>query len=56
MQHFFKETKFQNVEEVENGCRNFFASKTSEWYRNQIRKLAERWQKVFENDGLYFEG
>ena len=32
-----------------------FDSKPTEWYFNQIRMLADRWQKIVENDGLYFE-
>jgi hypothetical protein len=34
---------------------NIFASKNKDWYHNQIRKLLDRWRKVIESDGLYFE-
>jgi hypothetical protein len=31
-------------------CRNFFASKNNDWYRDQIRKLLDQWG--IESDGL----
>jgi hypothetical protein len=55
MQHFLKGRRFESFEEVEEACQEFFDSKPSEWYFDQIRKLADRWQKVIDNDGLYFE-
>ena len=50
MQHFLK-----GCDEAEKACEGFFDSKPAEWYFDQIRKLANQWQKVLENDGLYFE-
>ena len=44
-----------NAVEVEGACQEFFDSKEPEWYFERIRKLADRWQKVVDNDGLYFE-
>jgi hypothetical protein len=35
---------------VEIECRNFFASKNNDWYRDQIRKLLDQWG--IESDGL----
>ena len=55
MKHFLCGKRFENIEEVEAACREFFASKPKEWYFRQIRLLAERWQMVVDNDGLYFE-
>jgi histone-lysine N-methyltransferase SETMAR len=55
MQHFLKGRKFESFDEVEEACQEFFDSKPKEWYFEQIRKLADRWQKVVDNDGLYFE-
>lgn len=52
---FFQDRRFETVQEVEQGCREFFSSKTKDWYFHQIRQLAERWLKVIENKGLYFE-
>lgn len=56
MEHFLRGRRFENVDQVEEACREFFASKPPEWYRRQIRMLADRWQQIIENDGLYFEG
>ena len=55
MAHFLKGRRFENFDDVKYGCEEFFASKTAKWYQHQIQLLAERWVKVVENDGLYFE-
>ena len=54
MQHFLRGKQFETIKEVEIMCREFFDSKPKEWYRRQIKLLAERWEKVLENNGLYF--
>jgi Mn-dependent DtxR family transcriptional regulator len=48
-------TGAQTAKRVEKACQEFFDSKPVEWYFDHIRKLADRWQKVIDNDGLYFE-
>lgn len=55
MAHFLRGRHFENLEEVENECRKFFASKPAEWYRCGIQHLAERWQQTIDHDGIYFE-
>ncbi|CAF1683781.1 unnamed protein product [Rotaria magnacalcarata] len=55
MVHFFRGRRFETFDQVEAVCRELFESKEPHWYRDQIRQLAERWRKVIENDGLYFE-
>ncbi len=55
MEHFLRGRRFETFDQVEAACREFFESKEPHWYRDQIRQLAERWRKVIENDGLYFE-
>jgi histone-lysine N-methyltransferase SETMAR len=55
MEHFVRGRRFETFDQVEAACREFFESKELHWYRDQIRQLAERWRKVIENDGLYFE-
>lgn len=55
LSHFLQRRRFKSEEEVKNGTTEFFASKTPQWYRRGIEHLAERWLKVIENDGLYFE-
>ena len=46
---------FNNTGELEDGIREFFASKDREWYRRRIEQLADRWLNVVNADGLYFE-
>lgn len=55
MAHFLRGRTFDSLEEVENGCREFFASKPAEWYRRGIEQLAQRWTKAVECNGIYFE-
>ena len=55
MAHFFRGRRFETFDQVEAPCREFCESKERQWYRDQIRQLAERWHKVIENDGLNFE-
>ena len=55
MVHFFRGRRFETFDQVEAACREFFEAKELPWYRDQIRQLAERWCKVIEKDGLYFE-
>jgi len=47
--------QFENFDQVENACKEFFAFKTKDWYRGQISRLVHRWLAVVENDGLYFD-
>ena len=55
MRHFLRGRRFVSFDQVEIVCQEFFDSKPVEWYFNQIRMLADRWQKIVENDDLYFE-
>jgi histone-lysine N-methyltransferase SETMAR len=54
MATFLRGRRFETFDEVEAACREFFVSKSKDWYRQQIGLLAERWVTVIENDGLYF--
>ncbi len=42
MSTFLRGRRFDSVDDVEKACREYFASKYREWYRDEIRKLAER--------------
>ena len=55
MAHFLKGRRFNNEEEVKNGCQEFFASKDEKWYKKGIELLAEKWLKTINHNGLYFE-
>ena len=54
MQHFLRGHRFGSFE-FRQACSEFFASKHNDWYSQQIHMLAERWMKVVQNEGLYFE-
>jgi histone-lysine N-methyltransferase SETMAR len=54
MAHFLKGRSFNTVDEVEIAVQEFFDSKPGEWYRHGIEQLADRWQNVIDNGGLYF--
>ena len=55
MEHAMRGKRFLNVEEVDVALKTFFSSKTKEWYYHQIEQLADRWRRVIEVDGVYFE-
>lgn len=55
MAHFLRGRHFTNLDDVENGCRQFFAGKNSEWYKRGIEQLADRWVQTIESNGVYFE-
>lgn len=55
MAHFLRGRTFANLQDVEAGVNEFFASKPAEWYRAGIENLAKRWQQCIDHNGLYFE-
>ena len=54
MKHFLNGKMFNDINEVEAACLEFFYSKSCDWYVNQIRILSDCWKKIIENEGLYF--
>ena len=48
-------TWFHSYEDIEKWLHSWIASKDEHFYRNGIRALSERWEKVVANDGQYFE-
>jgi [histone H3]-lysine36 N-dimethyltransferase SETMAR len=55
MAHFLRGRSFNNLDDVEDGCRAFFGSKDKEWYRHGIEQLSNRWVQTIESNGVYFE-
>jgi histone-lysine N-methyltransferase SETMAR len=55
MARFLLGRSFKTIEDVEMGCREYFASKEKAWYRRGIEPLAERWVKTIKSNDLYFE-
>uniref|UniRef100_A0A1I7S430 Histone-lysine N-methyltransferase SETMAR n=2 Tax=Bursaphelenchus xylophilus TaxID=6326 RepID=A0A1I7S430_BURXY len=55
MAHFLRGRSFNDLDDVEDGCREFFASMNKERYRSGIAQLADRWAQAIDSNGLYFE-
>ena len=55
MAHGLAEQHFTSYEEAKNWVDSWIASKDEEFFKRGIRMLPERWPKVVERDGQYFE-
>ena len=55
MQNALSGVHFRAFEEVRKWVDNFIASKDETFFASGIRKLPERWLKVIDNDGDYFD-
>ena len=53
--HGLADQQFRSHEDIEKLLDSWIASKDELFYRNGIRALPERWEKVVANDGQYFE-
>lgn len=55
MQHGLADQHFSNYGEVKNWIDSWIGAKPADFFRDGIRQLPERWEKVVANDGQYFE-
>jgi len=55
MQHDLAGHRFTSFAEIENWLLTWIASKDETFFRDGIRKLPERWDKVVASDGQYFD-
>lgn len=55
MQNALAETRFSNYEEVRKWIAEWISSKDQGFYRKGIQLLPERWSKVIESKGKYFD-
>jgi hypothetical protein len=55
MAQFLHGKKFQSLADVEVAAEEYFASKDKAWFYQAFKELAEKWVKIFEHEGLYFE-
>ena len=55
MTHGLAEQHFRSYEETKKWVDSWIASKPTSFFRDGIRKLPERWEKVVASDGQYFE-
>ncbi len=54
MEHFLREKKFKNEDDIRNQLDLYFSSNPPAFYRDGIRQLPDRWEKVIANQGNYF--
>jgi len=55
MAHGLDDQHFHFYEEVKKWIDSWIASKDALFFRDGIRQLPERWEKVVASDGQYFE-
>lgn len=55
IQHGLSGECFSNAADVRKWIDEWIASKDDSFFRRGIRMLPERWEKVVENDGKYFD-
>ena len=55
MAHGLVYQQFRSYKDIEKWLDSWIASEDEHLYRNGIRALPERWEKVVANDGQYFE-
>ena len=54
LEHTLREKSFESREDIENHLNSYFEAKPPSFYRDGIRELPIRWQKVVDNEGNYF--
>lgn len=55
MAHGLANQQFFSYEEIQNWLETWIASKNESFFRKGIRELPERWKKVLNNNGQYFD-
>jgi hypothetical protein len=55
LEHFLRDKSFKNRDDLQNRLDFYFASKNAQFYRDGIRQLPGRWEKVISNKGYYFD-
>ncbi len=54
MEHFLREKKFKNEDDIRNQLHLYFSSNPPAFYRGGIRQLRDKWENVIANHGNYF--
>ena len=55
MAHGLADQQFRSYEDIKKWLHSWIASRDEHFYRNGIRALPERWEKIIASDGQYFE-
>ena len=50
-----KDKKFDHLDELKLFLKFFFEDKTEEFYRSGIHSLPNRWLKIVDNNGIYYD-
>ncbi|EGI69030.1 Mariner Mos1 transposase, partial [Acromyrmex echinatior] len=53
MQHNLASHRSTSFAEIKNWLQNWIASKDESFFRDEIRKLSEKWGKVVASDGIF---
>jgi hypothetical protein len=53
MEHFLRGREFEDIDQVEAVCQEFFNLKEPIFYRLRIELLGQRWLDVVDNNGEY---
>jgi histone-lysine N-methyltransferase SETMAR len=53
MEHFLRGREFEDIDQVETACQEFFNSKEPIFYRRGIELSGQRWLEVVDNNGEY---
>ena len=53
LQMYLRGKTFKDIDAIKSGLSSFFASKSSDFFKDGIEKLMTRWQMVIDNDGEY---
>ncbi len=54
MEHFFREKNYFDLETIKKDVAQFFNLKPASFFEKGIKSLPERWAKVIDSDGNYF--
>ncbi|EGI62178.1 Mariner Mos1 transposase, partial [Acromyrmex echinatior] len=55
MAYGLSEQHFTSYEDIKNWIDNWIASKDEAFFQRSIRMLPERWEKVVDSNGQYFQ-
>ena len=55
MEHFLRDKSFKNNQDLQNQLDAYFEAKPKSFYRDGIRQLVTKWQKVIDSQGNYFD-
>ena len=55
IEHFLRDKSFKENQDLQNQLDAYFEAKPQSFYRDGIRQLVTKWQKVIDSQGNYFD-